>query len=88
MTPQQRLATFITNWKQLLWNAMAQTGHGYRRYSLRSSGRRPLYWASKKPRVLAAGAWDTRDDKVDGTGRRLNNVLRRYTARYDSPRAR
>lgn len=38
MTKNQ-LDKFMKNWVSMLWHAMRATGHGYKRHSLRHSGR-------------------------------------------------
>lgn len=36
---QRRLQAFIRSWQEALWGAMQTTGKGYRKYSLKNTGR-------------------------------------------------
>ena len=83
------LARAIEIWIRSIATAMHLTGNGYRRQSQRATGQRA--WVNHKSPLDRHSHWiqdgplDTRDDKVDKDGRRISSLLRRYTARYDSP---
>lgn len=64
-------------WLSLLWQAMSRTGRGYKRHSLRHTGRRN-----------ADGEWDRRKDKIDGELAFMPKWFRSYSTRYAAPRIR
>lgn len=65
----------LQGWISALTTAMALSGRGYRRHSLRHTGRPEKDDEGKM--VL-----DCRKDKLDPNGARLSSLLRRYNARY------
>ena len=65
MTPIQ---TFCRQWSEWLWKTMSNTGHGYKRHSLRNSGKGKDRRADKlgpegRPMVYTT----THDDEIFGT---------------------
>lgn len=68
------LAADTKLWLALLWNAMGRSGKGYRRYSLRHTGKQ-----SKDD------SWDRRADKTEGPLAGVPKFFRSYHARYAAP---
>ncbi len=57
---------FRERWIAMLWKAMAATGKGYRRDSLRHTGRQ-----------MKDGTWDRRADKIEGSTKLSRTLLAR-----------
>lgn len=57
---------FRERWIAMLWRAMAATGKGYRRHSLRHTGRQQK-----------DGTWDRRADKLEGSTKLDRHLLAR-----------
>lgn len=71
----EEIARDVRLWVALLRKAMFSSGRGYRRASLRHTGKQDA----------KTGEWDRRKDKIEGPFAFASKALRSYAARYACP---